>query len=170
MHLGATFICLVAVVTVVWSFPTPPANQLKEYVDKVHQAWIDTYIAQHPDNPHRIKVELKNAKGDVKWVNEGQSLPGYTPTGKEIDLVKMRGSDLPDQFRVPMEKWGDLLYMFMKQPVREAYANLVHERWMRANAWEKDMHPELFVDYELLTEPEKDKDRYFVDYAEDIFK
>ncbi|KAF4672527.1 hypothetical protein FOL47_000442 [Perkinsus chesapeaki] len=221
-------LCLVALSNLLLSAVRVPTAKLNQYVDKVHQAWIDTYKKQNPRNPQRIKLELKNTRGQVKWVNPGDTVSGYSPTGKRIDLVQTKGSALPAQFKEAIENTGRLLYMVMRQPTAEVYANLmherrlrnnpglkttqprlfvnyekltekqkiearslvtarvraalarqpiaevyaslVHERWMRANPWMHQSQPELFVDYEKLTELEKDKDRHFVDVAKALFK
>ncbi|KAF4661095.1 hypothetical protein FOL47_006855 [Perkinsus chesapeaki] len=150
---------LVALSTVfLTALEVPPAAELNKYVDKAHQAWIIYYI-RHRDDPHRIKIQLMNGKGEEQWVSPGDTVAGYFPTGAEIDLVTKNGSELPAQFKGAIEDTGRMLYRLMRQPFREVYATLVHERWMRANPWMKQSQPELFVDYEELTELEKDKDR-----------
>mmetsp|Transcript_6220 Transcript_6220/g.5126 ORF Transcript_6220/g.5126 Transcript_6220/m.5126 type:complete len:107 (-) Transcript_6220:219-539(-) len=106
----------------------------------------------------------------MRLASPGDTVAGYFPTGAEIDLVTKNGSELPAQFKGAIEDTGRMLYRLMRQPFREVYATLVHERWMRANPWMKQSQPELFVDYEELTELEKDKDREFVDIAMDSFE
>ncbi|KAF4657430.1 hypothetical protein FOL47_008448 [Perkinsus chesapeaki] len=141
---------------------------LAYFIDEAHEEWRRQFCVEHPELRERVKREVQMANtGERIWVNDKDELPNSTPTGRTIDILKMRGSELPSQFTNQMEAVGECLFGTVKSGTTdiEVLASIAHNKWMGMNASLKPVQPRLFVQYEQLDEIEKEKDRVFARIA-----
>ncbi|KAF4726536.1 hypothetical protein FOZ63_025669 [Perkinsus olseni] len=144
------------------SSETKDASLLTNFVDEAHDEWKHQFRQQHPEARTRLKKEVEPVSGDLVWINDEDDLPGSRPTGRRIDLLQVRGSQLPNQFRRQMEKVGKCLLAMVRAGTTdvEELARAAHTKWMELNQGLKTAtQQQLFVSYEDLDEREKEKDR-----------